>query len=183
MLLTNLDSPHETVRAAVRGSLEEFSFERYQSAFDMLDDLVRKTTGAVVRKVDLRVPQRLQEELQARSRTRRLRGIAMAASMNVVPDLENAIIERLSDEDHLVRAEAAKALAVCKSAKAQSALRRALSDRSIAVQEAAEWSLQDNELSLVSEQLAAAILADEADQALRETVPIKTMPGVPAADR
>ena len=43
----------------------------------------------------------------------------MAASMNIALQLEAAIIERLSDEDHLVRAEAAKALMQCPTEEAR----------------------------------------------------------------
>ena len=105
-----LDHPHEVVRTAARRSLEEFSFDRYLTAFEMLDEKVRCDTGPVVRKVDPTAPRRLAEELDARSRTRRMRAVAVAAAMNLVPQLELKIIQRLTDEDHLVRAEAAKAL-------------------------------------------------------------------------
>ncbi|HEY2883402.1 MAG TPA: HEAT repeat domain-containing protein, partial [Pirellulales bacterium] len=141
MLLRMLENPAEVVRIAVRRSLEEFSFDRYLAAFEMLDDSVRQTTGPVVRKVDPTAPQRLLEELRARSRTRRLRGVAIAAAMQLVTRLEGAIIERLADEDHLVRAEAAKALGQARSPKARQALQAALDDRSVIVQEAAEQSL------------------------------------------
>jgi HEAT repeat protein len=167
-LLAKLDSPHEIVRSAVRGSLDEFSFDRFQAAFDMLDDQVRTNTGAVVRKVDLRACQRLKEELQARSRTRRLRGVAMATAMNLAGELESCLIERLSDEDHLVRAEAARALAGCSSPAVRAALQTALHDRSIVVQEAAEWSLEQRSVgSLVSEAFAAALAAEEDDRQLQ----------------
>ena len=136
----------------------EFSFDRYMSAFDMLDDLVRQSTGPMVRKVDPTAPHRLLEEIQARSRTRRLRGIAMAASMNIALQLEAAIIERLSDEDHLVRAEAAKALMQCPTEEARQALKSARNDRSIVVQEAAERSLREfTPESIVDEAFAIAL--------------------------
>ncbi|HEY2761714.1 MAG TPA: HEAT repeat domain-containing protein, partial [Pirellulales bacterium] len=74
-LLSMLDHPHEVVRAAARRNLEEFSFDRYLTAFEMLDERVRRDTGPVVRKVDPTAPKRLAEELDARSRTRRMRGV------------------------------------------------------------------------------------------------------------
>jgi len=158
MLLLKLDSPYELVRNAARRSLAEFSFDRYLSAFDMLDDPVRQSTGPMVRKVDPTAPHRLLEEIQARSRTRRLRGIAMAASMNIALQLEVAIIERLSDEDHLVRAEAAKALMQCPTEEARQALKSARNDRSIVVQEAAERSLREfTPESIVDEAFAIAL--------------------------
>ena len=160
-LLLHLDSPHEAVRAAVRSGLDEFSFDRFQAAFDMLDDRVRRSTGEVVRKVDPTVKSRLVEELNARSRTRRLRAITMADAMNLSAELETPLIERLADEDHLVRAEAAKSLAACSTPTARRALQDALADRSIVVQEAAQESLgQQNINSLVEEAFAAAISAE-----------------------
>ena len=45
----------------------------------------------------------------------------MAASMNIAPQLQAAIIERLSDEDHLVCVEAAKALMQCPTEEARQA--------------------------------------------------------------
>jgi HEAT repeat protein len=140
-LVTGLDSSYDVVRAAARRCLDEFSFDRFLSAFDMLDEDVRSTTGPMVRKVDPTAPERLLEELKARSRTRRMRGIAIAAVTHLVQELESAIIERLADEDHLVRAEAAKALAQTTSDASKSALSAALNDPSILVQEAAQRSL------------------------------------------
>ena len=158
ILLGKLDNPFELVRNAARRSLDEFSFDRYLSAFDMLDDKVRQSTGPMVRKVDPTAPHRLLEEIQARSRTRRLRGIAMAATMNLALQLEAAVIERLSDEDHLVRAEAAKALMQCPTEEARQALKLARNDRSIVVQEAAERSLREfTSESLVDESFALAL--------------------------
>jgi hypothetical protein len=141
-LLLMLDHPHEAVRTAARRSLEEFSFDRYLTAFEMLDEKVRCDTGPLVRKVDPTAPRRLAEELDARSRTRRMRAVAVAAAMNLVPQLEMKIIQRLTDEDHLVRAEAAKALVQATSNTARQALLIAFHDRSVVVQEAAQQSLE-----------------------------------------
>ena len=156
--MAKLESPYELVRSAARRSLEEFSFDRYLSAFDMLDDEVRQSTGPMVRRVDPTAAHRLLEEIQARSRTRRLRGIAMAAGMNLGLQLQAAIIDRLSDEDHLVRAEAAKALIQCPTEEARQALKLARHDRSLVVQEAAERSLLEfASESLVDEDFATAL--------------------------
>ncbi|HZZ28737.1 MAG TPA: HEAT repeat domain-containing protein [Pirellulales bacterium] len=156
LLLSMLDSQYECIRNAARRSLEEFSFDRFFAAFDSLDDHVRRTTGPTVRKVDLTVPKRLQEELDARSRTRRIRAVAMASSMGLVPQFETQIIQRLTDEDHLVRAEAAKALAQCPTDHARRALLAARHDRSIVVQEGAAQSLQHWGFDSMVEDLLAA---------------------------
>jgi HEAT repeat protein len=156
LLLSMLDSHYEVIRNAARRSLEEFTFDRFLAAFDSLDDHVRFTTGPTVRKVDPAAAHRLREEFEARSRTRRIRALAMVSVMGMVPQFETQIIQRLTDEDHLVRAEAAKALAQCPTEHARRALHAAQRDRSIVVQEAATQSLQHWGFdSLVDDLLAA----------------------------
>jgi HEAT repeat protein len=66
----------------------------------------------------------------------------MARAMEVAPEVELLIVALLADEDHLVRVEAARALAASTSPAAREALRQSLLDRSVVVQEAAEQSLQ-----------------------------------------
>jgi HEAT repeat protein len=62
--------------------------------------------------------------------------------MGAVPDLEQAFVERMTDEDHVVRAEAARALGTCRSQAALEALGEARTDRSLVVREAVEESLE-----------------------------------------
>lgn len=141
-LIDLLNSNHEIVRQTARESLGEFHFDRYLAAFDMLEEEVRRSTGALVKKVNPQVLDLLAAELAARSRTRRLRGAKMALAMDLVPQLVPAIAELLADEDHLVRYEAARALGQARSEEARCALEAALNDRSVPVQEAALRSLQ-----------------------------------------
>jgi HEAT repeat protein len=61
--------------------------------------------------------------------------------MDAVEEVELLVIELLKDEDHLVRAEAATALASSSSDDSREALEEALGDRSLVVQEAAKKSL------------------------------------------
>ena len=96
----------------------------------------------MVRKIDPEAPPALKEELANKSRTRRLRAITIIAAMGAVADLEGALIDRLADDDHLVRAEAARALADCPTPAVRQALEAALADRSLVVREAAEEALQ-----------------------------------------
>jgi hypothetical protein len=140
-LIEMVDSPHEVVRRAAREGLDEFSFERFVRAFDMLDDEVRQSTGMLVKKIDPRTLPQLQEQLQSRVRTRRIRGLAIARSIDLVDRLEDLITELLCDEDHRVRVEAATALARGVSSASYEALKQALHDSSPAVQEASEESL------------------------------------------
>ncbi len=140
-LVALVDNPHAVVRAVARENLDEFTIERFLRAFDMLEDEVRQSTGTLVKKIDLRTIPRLETELKSRSRTRRLRGLAIARTIGVVEQLEPLVIELLQDEDHLVRTQAAAALAGCTSMVSHTALRKALADRSQSVRGAAEKSL------------------------------------------
>ncbi len=141
-LLQMIDSPHEVVREAVRGALSEFSFDRYAATFEMLSDEVRRSTGALVRKLDPQSVPTLAAEMQQSSRTRRLRAIEIAEALQVVPELEPALVELLGSEDHMIRAAAARALGEGASAASGEALATARQDRSVVVQEAAEASLR-----------------------------------------
>ena len=141
-ILALVDSPSPVVRAAVRKSLPEFHFDRFLADFDMMDDAMRHSTGSLVKKVDPRCIARLWEEMRSRVRRRRLRALAVARALQLEPKLEEGIIRLLRDEDHMVRAEAAAALAACSTPAARLALTEALDDRSPVVQEAARKALE-----------------------------------------
>jgi HEAT repeat protein len=70
----------------------------------------------------------------------------MAIAMNAVRDVESALIGLVTDEDHHVRADTARALGQSNSPAAQQALREMLSDRSHLVQETAREALSDQSL-------------------------------------
>lgn len=139
--VSRLDSPHEVVREAARQSLSEFTFPRFLATFDTLDEEVRRRTGRLVKKVDPRATGLLVEELASPSRMRRLRALSMIEAMDAVRETEWAVIERLEDKDHVIRVEAARILANCPTRAAETALRKALTDSSVLVQQAAEQSL------------------------------------------
>jgi HEAT repeat protein len=140
-LIAMVDSPHEAVRVAARDGLSEFNFERFLHAFDSLDEDARRTTGELVKKIDAMAMPQLAEELRAMSRTRRIRALAVVEAMDAGLEMEPAMIELLADDDHVVRAAAVNAMSGCPTAGARDALREALFDRSIIVQEAAENGL------------------------------------------
>ena len=144
-LVEMVDSPHEIVRTAARKSLAEFTFSRYVASFDLLDEEVRISTGELVKKVDPQTPALLRAELASLVRSRRLRGLAVVQALDLAGDMEDAVVPLLSDEDHLVRAQAATALGRCLSETAREALTEAVSDRSPAVREAARASLRLHE--------------------------------------
>jgi HEAT repeat protein len=141
-LVEMINSPHEVVRDALRETLAEFNCERFMAAFDMLDESVRRSTGALVRKIDPRTVPMLQEEFGSPLRTKRLRAIEITLAVNCAAELEGSLIRLLDDEDHLVRAAAARALGQAGTPAARQALQAALADRSETVQEAAHESLE-----------------------------------------
>ncbi|HUT09488.1 MAG TPA: HEAT repeat domain-containing protein [Thermoguttaceae bacterium] len=147
-LVQMVDSPHAVVRKAARESLNEFTFSRFVSAFDMLDDEVRQSTGRLVKKIDLQTVPLLQQEMESPLRTRRLRGLAIARTLDLMEELEEEITELLYDEDHLVRGEAAASLGEIGTPTSRLALQRALGDSSVAVQEAARRSLEHQTRSI-----------------------------------
>jgi HEAT repeat protein len=142
-LVAMVDSPHAVVRNAARENLDEFTIERFLRAFDLLEEEVRQSTGMLVQKIDLRTIPQLEVEMKSRGRTRRLRGLAIARTIGVVEQLERLVIELLGDEDHMVRVEAAAALACCTSSASRLALENALGDRSQTVREAAQKGLAE----------------------------------------
>jgi len=143
-LVACLDSRHAVVRQAARTALSEFRFDRYLSAFDTMDDEVRRTTGLLVRKVDPHAVRLLEEEMHNAIRARRARALKIARAMGVVELVEESIIRLLHDEDHLVRVEAAYSLGHSSTPQSRRALEEALHDRSPAVQEAAAQALEQH---------------------------------------
>ena len=141
-LLELVESPYAVVRKAARESLTEFSFKRFVAAFDMLDEEVRRSTGLLVKKIDMQTVSLLNDELKSPIRTRRLRGLAIARTIDAVEGVESAVIEMLQDEDHLVRMEAAITLGKSVSPASVAALTEALSDKSEIVRLSAEHSLE-----------------------------------------
>lgn len=137
------ESPHEVVRKAAQQCLAEFSFKRFVASFDLLDPEVRASTGALVKRVDPATLDGLRQELTAQGRSRRLRGVEMAVTLGMVRETEEAVIALLQDDDHFVRIQAAEALANSDTPTSREALRGALLDRSVTVQEAAENSLRE----------------------------------------
>ena len=137
-----LESPHEDVRSGARAALDDFTFTNFKASFDVLDEQARQSTGALVLRVDTQALASLRDEIEAPVRQRRLRGLAMAVSMRAIPFVADAVIDRLQDDDHFVRAEAARSLRHCDLPHARQALQLALQDRSTTVQEVARESLQ-----------------------------------------
>jgi HEAT repeat protein len=141
-LVEALDNPHEVLRSTARECLSEFNFARYLASFDAMDEEVRRSTGQLVRKVEPAAARLVVEELQAPTRSRKLRGIEVAQAMRLCAAVEAELHALLADEDHMIRAAAAGALGQCRSVQAREALREALLDSSVAVHNAAEAALE-----------------------------------------
>lgn len=141
-LIELVRSPHPEVQEAARQSLAEFSFENFMARYETLDDEVRRSTGALVAMVDVNAVTQLAQEMSSLIRRHRLRAIEVAELMGVTAQVAHALVERLDDEDHMVRAAAAAALADCSAMDVRDALLNALGDRSHAVQTAARDSLR-----------------------------------------
>jgi HEAT repeat protein len=141
-LIDLVSSPHAAVQAAARESLSEFTFGRYLGCYETLDDEARRQTGILVALVDVSSCEELRREMSSPVRRRRLRGIEIAETMGVTARVADALMERLDDEDHMVRAAAADALSECSAMDVRDALLAALGDRSYAVQNAARNSLK-----------------------------------------
>ena len=140
-LVELLDSPHLGVRQAARQNLDEFDFKHYLSSFDVLDDQTRVRTGALVKKVDPETLPLLEAELTSNVRSRQLRAFRIALALEVVEAAEGAILPLLSHNDVRLRMDAATTLAASASPASQAALRQALGDPNLSVQEAAQRSL------------------------------------------
>jgi hypothetical protein len=146
VLVKKVGSDSPLVREAVRAEMPEFSFKRYVASFDMLDDQARINSGTLVRKIDSQAATLLREEMKSPMRSRRLKSIAIAEAMDIVSQLEDALITLASDSDHLVRLEAMNALGQCHGWMSRQVLENSLSDRSIPVREAAKQALSQRDM-------------------------------------
>ena len=135
------ESPHHAVQVAVRETLDELSFARFLGTYDTLEDDVRRSTAALVRRINPECWKELLVELKAKGRSRRLRAITMAQEMEVTDHVEEELIVLLEDDDHMIRCEAAESLGACNGKQVIEVLRQRLLDRSVSVQEAAEASI------------------------------------------
>ncbi|HEX3656018.1 MAG TPA: HEAT repeat domain-containing protein [Pirellulales bacterium] len=141
MLLSFVDSPHHVVRQAARDSLGEFGFQRFLAAYEMLDVEAARTTGLLVKRIDITTIPQLRQEMQSSSGKRRLRALSIVRLIAVVPQVLEGVLELMADDDHLVRAAAAAALGDSDLPSARLALEHALLDSSLVVQQAARTSL------------------------------------------
>jgi len=167
LLVRMVDVPDPEIRRALCDSLPEFTMRHFLDNFPDLPDQWVSTVGNLVRKLDAQAAEVLRSEMERPSPVRRQRAIQAAMAAGLVRELEQTVIGLLSDEDHMVRVKAAKALAECDSMPTWEALRDALLDRSVVVQEAAEQSLQQISRSLLQDRKRESLIEEaETDLAL-----------------
>ncbi len=148
LLIRMVDNPPEEVQAALRKALPEFTLRQFLPNFDSMPEAFQPLAGHLVRKIDPKVVDKIAAEMNVLSPVRRRRAVKAAAAMGLVQEMEETVVRLLTDDDHMVRAAAAKSLADCKSMPSWEALRDALLDSSFVVKEAAEKSLEQISRSL-----------------------------------
>ncbi len=141
-LLEMIDDPDPKIREALRCSLPEFSFRQFMMNFDNLPEQVQTLCGHLVSKLHDNTVEKLSGELCVLSPVRRRRAILACEAMGLIGEFESQLQELIADSDHIVRAAAACALAHSENSQTWEALRDAMFDRSVMVQEAAEQSLK-----------------------------------------
>lgn len=134
-------SEHPEVAAAAREGLTEFNFENFLLRYDGLDEGTRETAGKLAVEIDPEVETHLRRDLESPSRHARLRALEIVELLDLAPKVADALVERLTDNDHLVRSAAAEALRVCTGNDVRDALLASLGDRAVSVQRAAQASL------------------------------------------
>ncbi len=149
LLIRLVDNPEPEVQEALCTAMPEFNIRHFLDNFNSMPEALQPVAGHLVTKVDETAIEVITSEMQSQSPVRRRRATLAAIVMGVIPQLEEFVILLLTDEDHMVRIAAAKALADCKSVPTWEALRDALLDRSTIVQEAAEQSLERISISLM----------------------------------
>jgi hypothetical protein len=141
LLLRMVDSPHQEIRDALRDAMPEFGLRQFLAIFDTLSDQLQLLGGHLVQQIDPDATSHLAAEMASLSPIRRRRAVNVVKAMGVVGETEESLVALMSDEDHRVRIAAAEALAEGATLVTWEALRDAMLDRSVIVQEAAEQSL------------------------------------------
>ncbi|MBN2022864.1 MAG: HEAT repeat domain-containing protein [Pirellulales bacterium] len=168
LLIRMVDSPHAVIREALRDALPEFSFRQFMMTFEALPENLQLISGHLVRQIDPDAAAHLVHEMAVPSPVRRRRAVQAAGAMGLVKEIEVHVARLVADEDHMVRAAAAAALAESESTRSWEALRDAMFDRSVVVQEAAEQSLLRISQAFLSGDSPAA---DAEPPAAQPTVP------------
>lgn len=140
-----LDHADDTVREIAKKSLQDFTFLRYTGKFDSLDEKARRDLGRIVRSSDDSALDQLRREISAAVLPRKLRGLQMAAAMEVVDELLELLVKQVQHQDAAVRAEAVQALALSRTKQASDAISKATTDANALVRNRANEALRELE--------------------------------------
>lgn len=142
LLIERLDSPLESVRAAARKELKSFNLDFILKVFEHLDPLICLKAGELIQKIQPDCVRRLEEELVAPLRHRRMRAVratqAMGFQRKVMPTLRALVV----DDDSLIRRTLAEMLADVPAAESIETLQQLQDDSSPRVREMAAKSLE-----------------------------------------
>ncbi len=127
-LIEQLQSHFDSVRNLAISEVSRAGFQRYLAGFDNLDTETRKKAGAALAKIDGGIVDRLIDELDTLETDRRIRALKIVQTIDKAPNVSNAILQLVSDEDKRVRATAVIALGAIGSGAALKAMIEALSD-------------------------------------------------------
>ena len=124
LMVRSVGNPDPEVKQALRKAMPEFVLERFLANLDAIDEELRPTAACLVRQIDDDILGNLAARFASRSPLMRRRVILATGAMGLVKELEEPILALLADDDHMVRAAAAEALADCQSMPTWAASRR-----------------------------------------------------------
>ena len=108
LMVRSVGNPDPEVKQALRKAMPEFVLERFLANVDAMDEELRPTAAQLVRQIDDDILSNLAARFASRSPLMRRRVVLAAGAMGLVQELEEPIIALLADDDHMVRAAAAR---------------------------------------------------------------------------
>lgn len=129
------------VRTAAKTGLRDFTFLRYVGEFDRMNDALKSKLGQIVRDTDATATQQLERELKAASLHRKLRGMQMAASMQMADQVLDTLVGHTTHPDAAIRAEAIATLSTTGDPTARRAIAQTLHDANALVRNRAAQAL------------------------------------------
>lgn len=140
-LLGLLDHSHEGARRKAAEAFHDCSIQRYLSAYDLLEEPVRRSTGQLVYRVDPTTNQVLSDELLCGNRVRQIRALHAIRSIGNVDELCAAVLKTTELHDQRIKITAIGTLAGSSLPEAKSTIRRFAVDGNPSIRKAAEQSL------------------------------------------
>jgi len=145
LLINQLDSPSEQVRATAREELRGFNLRLVLELFDDLLPMTCLRAGRLITKIDPDSLNILREELYHPIRQRRIRAIRAARAFGVHHQCEPELLELLADPDYVVRRTIIDVLSEIPTPAVDEELRLLLGDENVRIREAAAAALASRE--------------------------------------